>query len=240
MSEELIVYRTYATIEDAQYIAELFDKEGIQTQIVTATKILDTAIGGGGYEDKFILRIPGSDFNNANKILREQINVDIQNIDPKDPMLSLSKEELLDVIARPDEWGPENFNIAKQLLTQRGVNIPENVIQNMEEERIEMLSERKPLNPMIFIFGDTIALINIGFVVSRYNFFMALNKGVWFFPGFFGIIIGILIFQSKTTLPNGERIYTYNNTALKHALIMLGLNILAWIINILALIFVIA
>lgn len=232
MSEELIVYGTYATIENAESIAGILEGEGIETQIGTAAKMLDTAIGGGTYEDKFILRIHGSDFNKATKVLREQANVDIGTLDSHDPMRSLSKEELLDVIAKPDEWGPENYNIAIQLLRQKGVIVSQFMLNDMEEKRIEVLSERKSIDPMILILGYSLAVANIATIFAFQHPVIGLTRWMKFMPAAIGIVLARLIIQSRTTLPNGDRIYTYNNTVTRHAVIIEWLSIVVVLINV--------
>ena len=62
---------------------------------------------------------------------------------------------------------------------------------------------------------------------------------VWYFPGFFGMIIGAVIISSKTTLPDGRRISTFDNSTVRQGIAILGMNILAWIINALLLAFVV-
>ena len=51
------------------------------------------------------------------------------------------------------------------------------------------------------------------------------------FPGLFGVLIGAVIIVSKTTLPDGRRISTFDNRTIRHGLAILGMNMLAWFIN---------
>jgi H+/Cl- antiporter ClcA len=53
----------------------------------------------------------------------------------------------------------------------------------------------------------------------------------WYFPGLIGVIIGMVVLQSKKTLPDGKRIAVYDNKSLKQAYIILLLNVLSWIAN---------
>lgn len=232
MERELLVYRTFASKDDAEHVLLVLEKAGINGVIANNTTIMDAAIVGKGYDDNYILRIEGIDFERATAILEESAKMNFEDIDPAHPLFSLDKDELMDVVAKPDEWGPENYNIAMLILSQRGVNMTDNIVEDMQDARIEQLSERKTLTPTIFILGYSFAAINILTIIAFEHPVIELHQWVSFMPAAVGVVLGRLIIQSKTTLPNGQRIYTYNSAVLKNAVIMQWLSLIVVVVNV--------
>ncbi len=237
MSEELIVYRLYATIEDAVKAELCLQHEGIETEVVADSRRLPEAYLGTDYSDQIILRIPAADFPVANKILLESSKVDVKDIDPSHPLMSLNTDELLDVVAKADEWGPENFNIARALLASKGLNIPDEKLEELETQRINALSERKTLNPFVMALGYCSGMGAIAGIVYNYLIHSSLSNSIWFMPGIFGIFIGAIIMQSKSTLPDGTRFPTFNDSTIRNGIAMFVINILSWVICLLAIMF---
>jgi len=92
------------------------------------------------------------------------------------------------------------------------------------------------LIPYFLLLGYMASVVHIVFIILRYQD-DSKYAGVWYFPGLFGIFLALVILQSKTTLPDGRRIVTYNSNVIRHGMIMLGLNILAFVVNILIWVF---
>lgn len=101
-------------------------------------------------------------------------------------------------------------------MTERGKNIDSDVLASLKKERLQILA--KPEEPQK-------SWITVGYIFSILG-------------GFLGIIIGYLLWTSKKTLPNGERIYSYNENDRKHGktIFILGLIIfpLALLVKILS------
>lgn len=232
MERELLVYRTFASKEDAEHILLVLEKAGINGEIANNTAMMDAAIAGNGYDDKYIVRIAGPDFEKATAILEESAKMNFEDIDPAHPLFSLDKDELMDVVAKPDEWGPENYNIAKLILSKKGVNMADNIVGGLQEARLEQLSERKTLTPTIFILGYSFAAINILTILAFRHPVIELHQWIAFVPAAVGVVLGRLIIQSKTTLPNGQRIYTYNSAVLRNAVIMQWVSLVVVVVNV--------
>ena len=237
MSEEFITYRSFPSRDEARKVAASLEKEGIGTEIGNSQKTLDPVLAGTAYDDNIVLRIKLADFKKANEILIKSGSIAYNDIDPAHPLFELSVDELKDILARPEEWGADNYNIALALLANRGANIQPAEIELKQEEHMHQLAERKSINFSLIGIGYASGLVNIVLIFTSYQFDMVKNRGVWFLPGLYGIIIGGLILGAKTILPDGRTIPTYNNQVRWHAIAMFSLNVLAWLINAVAMMF---
>ena len=145
--QELLAYSTFAVHEDAMAAAEILRNGGIVAEVATRNQGLGTVLIGDGYADNYILRIAGADFERAHKLLIAARTVTMHDIDPKDPLAAMNNDELQKVVAAPDEWGADNYNIALVLLTARGVTVSAATIGKLHETRMKGLQVKKDINP---------------------------------------------------------------------------------------------
>ena len=236
--QELIGYRKFPTAVDAEIVAEQLRVHGITCYVIKLQAKLAAIYIGTEYTEPFELQIPQERFRQANQILFSEAAANMQEVDPHHPLLALNDDELRSVISKPDEWGPENYAVALALLKNRGVSISEAQLGQMQEQRINTLSERKPMPGYVLFIGY--ACVFMPFWLNGLHYYHnAKMLPVWYFPGFFGMIIGAVIISAKTTLPDGRRISTFDNSTVRHGIAILGMNILAWIINALFLAFIV-
>ncbi len=244
--DELLAYQTFSLKSEATEVAEKLRKAGIVTEIAEKATGLGGVFVGSNYEDGYILRIAATDFPTANALLYAHTEIDVANIDPDHPLNAMSIDELKDIVAKPDEWGADNFNTAMALLKGRNITISGRTIAKMQEKRIAVLSEKKRLNPWIIFIGYSTALSPvIANIYGRHDYHalsdiqgisglsdIPASYFVWYFPGIAGLFLGLFILAAKTTLPDGRRIMTYDNATIKQGIIITILNILSWLVNI--------
>jgi hypothetical protein len=236
--EHLIAFQAYASIDEANEVAEKLNQEGITTEVITKAPRFAPVIIGNDYSDGYILKIPAADFSKANTLLYSDTPIDASLIDPGHPLHSLRNDELKDVLAKPDEWGAENYRVALSLLHHRGVSVSRQSLGQLKEERINELAERKKFNPSLIFIGYFAAAIPCFMNAAKfYKVPGPIFEGDhWQAAVFLGLIIGLVIVGARNTLPDGRRIPVYDNATLKHGIAILALNILSWVAN--ALIFI--
>ncbi len=195
---------------------------------------------GNDYGDKIILKIAGSDFIAANDVLYNT-PIRLADVPAEHPLIAMPSAELLDILSKPDEWGAYNYRIAKELLAERGIAIAESKLKRLAEERTAILSERKKISPVLIAAGYASSLVNmgrmffyVGFAAGGLGANNVMSEAIWYFPGFFGLVLGGIIVGVKNTLPNGDRTPVYTAGTIKHGVAMFALNALAWLVNITA------
>ncbi len=230
MSEPL-VFQQFENITEAEKVAAILEDAGIKTLVEKPSSILDSNIIGAKYGPTVNLKISGSDFKEAREILVEKMKVDLDDVDEDYMLLSFTNEELMDVVAKADEWGFYNYNIAIELLKKRGVSVSQEQKDTFAEERLTDLSQTKAIGVSWILFGYFIPVLNLCYFIFGYQATLAATGG-WMFPGFGGLILGYVMSKAKTTLPDGQRLFVYDKNTRMHGFLILRINLLFWLVNI--------
>ena len=208
---EYVAFQSFYSEEEASVLSELFSQAGIDNMIVKGKPIVDELIVGQDMGNKIFLKIKSSDFNKANKILETQITNNISQIDSDHYLYSFSNEELFEIISKPDEWSKQDFLLAKRILHERGVSLSEKDVSDMTWKRIVEIG--KPEKGSLF-------WIAIGYILSL--------------GGLFGFFFGLAYLNAKKILPDGSRVYVYDESTRNHgrnilviSCIFIGIDILA-------------
>ena len=229
----LINFRSFSNQADAQAVADKLQNAGITADVSKKARRGDAFLQVGDYVDDYVLRISPTDFENANKILFKEQGVDISTIDPSHPLMALTTDELKDVVAKPDEWGADNYVIATALLKNKGIEYTDEELKQLQNERLTFLARRKKASNTLIVVGYLLALFPLllnGISGNSHlpNFFQNVR---WYFPGLLSPSIAWSILVSRTTLPNGRRIATYDDASIRHGLFIVAANIISWVIS---------
>ncbi len=145
-----------------------------------------------------MVKIPADYFAKADELLKKQITISMEDVEPDYYLLSFTTEELRDVIIKKDEWGDYDYQLALALLEKQGITYTEPQMEELRSSRLETLAQPVDL-PVIWQV--------IGFCSP----FLALTIMIpfaWIFS-FLGIFIGAFVRMSKKTLPDGTRRYAF-------------------------------
>jgi hypothetical protein len=97
------VFRSFYDEEEARSLATLLDARGIQCKIVRSKQVLDKVFIGVSDEPDIHLKIPVSDFHEANRIIDEVIEKDLDAIDSDYYLYAFTGAELLDILRKADD-----------------------------------------------------------------------------------------------------------------------------------------
>lgn len=235
--DELIVFQSLELEEDAKELAAMLEEEGITAAVAKLPRRMDAVLIGSDFTNNYVVKIAGSDFERANEVIYGYQD-QAMAIEADHPLRAMSDEELIAVVSRPDEWGADNYRIALALLEQRGKPVTEAVLQELQHKRIATLAEKKRLSGWLVLIGYLTALLpaarNIPHIAEGSN-----SLSVWFFPGALGLLIGMSVIVARTTLPNGQRVLTYDAASIKQGMWIVVVNILSWVVNFLVMMFMV-
>ncbi len=227
---KFIPFQKFETKDEAEQVAAMLREKGIESLIEQDRGLLDQNIIGKQYDNYVQLNIHGDDFKTAQEILIAATKVDLADVD-KDYMLqSFTDNELLDVVAKPDEWGFYNYNVALALLKARGTNVDAQKNEQLQEHRLTELSVPRELNDYWMMFGYGFSVLGILARLFNSSTALVIIYGFYLVPGLLGIILGLYIRLTKRTLPNGTQILSFSEKARKHGLYMLLLGIVSLIL----------
>lgn len=237
LMKELIVFQSFEMEEDATELAAMLEEEGITAEVAKLPRRMDAVLIGNDYTNNYVVKIAGSDFERANEVLYGKETGPIA-VDAGHPLQAMSNEELRAVAGSPDEWGPDNYQVALALLEQRGEPMTDALLKELQQKRIGTLAEKKKISSLLVFLGYLTALLpaarNIPHIAEGSN-----SLSVWFFPGALGLLIGMSVIVARTTLPNGQRVLTYDAASIKQGMWIVGVNIVSWVVNFLVMMFMV-
>ncbi|KUJ61522.1 hypothetical protein AR687_12635 [Flavobacteriaceae bacterium CRH] len=189
MIENGISFRNFSTLSQAKELETLLNKNNIKTVLADNIAPVDITFSGSTLQNQYEIQIDPSDFEKAEAILEKETEILLNEIDKDYYLLSFTNEELYDVLLNSDEWNIFDYKLAQKILTDQGKTIDPEMLASLKKERLKILSKPEENQKPWIIAGYLFA----------------------FLGGGIGIIIGYSLWRSKKTLPNGERIYSYNN-----------------------------
>ena len=194
MAENLTVFRNFPTLIQAQELQTLLNENNIKTVLADNIAPVDVTFSGSTLLNQYEIRIDSSDFKKAEAILEKDAENVLDKIDQDYYLLSFTDEELYEVLLKSDEWNIFDYKLAQKILTNRGKTIDPEMLASLRKERLKILAKPEENQKPWIIAG---------------YLFSFLGGGI-------GIVIGYSLWTSKKTLPNGERIYSYNDTDRQH------------------------
>jgi len=209
--KDFVLFQSFFNENEAAPIIETLKVNGIEYSIEKLKQPLDSTIAGEVVENKIFLNIRSRDFAKANEVLDKVILDNLQLLERDYYLFSFTDEELNEIVHKPDEWSRQDFLIARKILEDRGTPVPEHEINVIKSNRVKELATQEK---------GSIAWIILGYLLALAGGFMAL-------------IIALPFIFAKRTLPDGKRVFMYNNATRAHGKLISAIMALGLIVNIL-------
>jgi len=139
-------FQTFQRFNDPGLASEIADKlkaQHIECVVEKVRPLLEPGFFRNPVEQTIHLKVRVSDLEQADKALEEFYRRQLQDVDPGYYLFSFTDVELLDILAKPDEWGHFDYVLARALLADRGLEIPDEVIGQMKQERRRQLASEE-------------------------------------------------------------------------------------------------
>ncbi|HVX52078.1 MAG TPA: hypothetical protein VHB48_18105 [Chitinophagaceae bacterium] len=221
--EQFVTFQRFNDINLAMEFAEQLKQLRIYCEIDNQTAPFDVSFANNPLEDDIRIKLRPEDFEKANEALDNYYKSMLGTVDKDYYLLQFSNDELVEVLAKPDEWNRFDIQLAKKLLTDRGRQIPEGKLDELQRARLGNLKKEKRIDGLWLIIGYLLPLLGflywghiIGVVFSIYG-------------SLTGIVAGIVLRYGRKTLPDGSRVYLYAGNVRLHGLLILVLSILAFL-----------
>jgi hypothetical protein len=194
MENNYSIFRKFSTLEQANELKELLNKNEISSILADNIPPVDITFSGSTLQNEYEVRISQNDFEKAEKILEDDAETILNEIDRAYYLFEFSNEELYEILLKSDEWNSFDYTLAQKILTERGKPIDKELLQSLKKERLKQLAEPEGNQKPWIIAGYFFALIG----------------------GLLGLVIGYFLWTSKKTLPNGQKVYSYSAKDRKH------------------------
>ena len=206
MSENYSVFRKYPTLEQVKDLESLLNKNNIATEIADNIPPVDSSFSGSTLQNQYEIKIALADFEKAEKILDENAENLIDEVDKDHYLFSFTDDELYEILLKADEWNEFDYKLAQKILIQRGKSVDTELLKALKKQRIELLAKPEENQKSWIMAGYIFAI----------------------FGGLLGILIGYSLWTSKKSLPNGQKVYSYNEKDRAHGknIFYIGLIIL--------------
>lgn len=205
MATPLVKYRDVFEPSELAEFTQLLNSRGIEFITEDFDDSLGSIYGNSPMGKGTTIKIRETDFPKVNALLNAEAANLLDTVDKDYHLFGFSDEELLEIVAKPDEWSAFDYQVAKSILTSRGVALGEEKLDQLKNERLEELAKPEKVESFLIITGYVLSLLG----------------------GFLGFFIGWHLARAKKVLPNGQRIFIYNIGDRKHGyrILFLGLTL---------------
>ncbi len=207
---QFLTFRKFSNEDVAGDLIAFLDEENIPYEVEENNIRADitSLTVASPFTKEISIKLRQEDFTRANTLWEEAINKQLNDVDKDYYLYSFTDEELTDVITRPDEWSTFDFLLAQKIFRSRGADIKPEVINELKQNRLQVLARPEESQA--------------GWIVAGYLLALA--------GGLLAIFIGWHLSTFKRTLPNGEQVFGYTETDRKHGKIILLLGSISFII----------
>ncbi|HZY38991.1 MAG TPA: hypothetical protein VFE53_20160 [Mucilaginibacter sp.] len=221
MEPEFITYQKFDDIVLAEALIDLLEENEIAYETEEEAFRFDPSLVLSNAKKEYAVKIKGDDFGRVTQLLQANEAENIDGVEQDYYLFSFTDEELMEVVTKADEWSAFDVVLAKKILADRGKPISDDIIEKIEEQRIEELKTPEP--PQTF-------WVTIGYVIAFTSIVLP------FFICVIGLFIGWYLSSFKKTLPDGERVFGYTEKDRRNGKRIFYLSIIIFFLNIAVLI----
>lgn len=217
MQEEYLAFHTFSDETAAGDFAEDLVTAGIPYTITRVAASLDRNFFGASSEKIIAVKIPAAAFNQANTALDAYYQKLVGAVGPDYYLFGFSNEELFEILAKPDEWGHFDRQLAQKILSDRGQPIDSQQLSRLKEQRISELARPEKTSWSLIGFGYVLIFLGILFLSP------VIHVGFMYTPwGFISCLFtGTLLAYYKKILPDGTKAYYFNAFSRKNGKIII-------------------
>ncbi len=200
---EMEVFETFPDREQAAPVLRILDENGIPYAFEENRMGFDPSFANNVMYQAWVLKLPADRFEELRQSLEDAYGQEDMQLPPDHYLRDFSVEELLEVIAKADEWSEFDVVVARQMLNERGAGLSDDRVETMRALRREELARPAPAD------GSMIAAA----------YLLALLGGV------LGVVLGWILMNSTKTTAFGDKVAHYDAAAQAHGKRALGLGL---------------
>ena len=207
-NNSFLTFRKFNDEYSAQEFSVILKENKVENIVVNNSPKFDASFANNTIHNEFLVKIKSHNFEFANKILTKYYEKLVENVDEDYYLFSYSNYELEDILYNSEDWNEYDVALAKKILKENNYEIDYSEIEEIKQLQLNTIS--KPQKAKSWH-------INLGYLI-------ALSGGL---PG---ILYGYYLNQFKKTLPNGKRIYNYDESDRKEGKIIMYIGIVSFLI----------
>ena len=188
---QLEQFRIYVELSQAEDVLKLLQSKGIICKIheYNVTGFEFSALEKvASVRTEYHLLVDPKDFTRANELLADNAHELTLEVADDHYLFEFSNQELYEILAKPDEWSELDVQLTKKILTDRGETISADFIESLQHQRLIELAQPQEAPSTWVLAGYFLAVLG----------------------GFFGLFIGWHLWKDYKRLPNGAKVYSFN------------------------------
>jgi hypothetical protein len=194
MDEQYLTFKLFPDKGAAEDFSQILKQSAIDYYIEEDAVVFDPSYANNPLNKDYAIKIKRPDFRRANDAYDAYFRTQLDQVPPDFYLLEFTNDELLEILAKPDEWGSFDYQLAQDLLKKRGVEVSQQRMDALKVDRYKQLAQPE---------GEPVSNILWYYIVA-----------IMFFP--IGIVIGWVWGYSKKMLPDGHKVYAYNKNVRAH------------------------
>lgn len=241
---EWVPLQNFGSDDEAQAFTSLLDDNQIEHEILKDANLGGDPLGldfQNRGADTVIVRVHAKDFETAHRVLEIfAANPENATVADAEFLSSFSDDELVDVLKKQDEWNQVDVTIALRLLKEHGKNFTEADLESFREERLKELSKQLPAENSSKALSVLAGLLCLGVSIGS---FVMVKEARYLYALLVVFLMGALAFISswnwtfrKKRLPDGHKVFMYDDSTRKTGRVILVLAVIALLTNVAAIV----
>ena len=202
--DSLPSFRVFYTEQEARSFLDSLTGLGISAFLVEDKLNIDGAFVGVAADSIYRIKIQQEDFSRAQQLLLEKAERIYTQIPEGHYLLDFSVEELQDILSKPLEWSVDDIVISKMILRSKGIDTDQTLHQKVSDVSTSQFHPKEWSTKELVMAYFCILLLGIG-----------------------GIVIGLVMWQSKKTLPDGTMIFSNSEDDRLHGRVIFLIGVIS-------------
>ena len=124
MNEEYLRFKLFPDKATAEDFAEVLKQNGIDYQIEEDALVFDPSYANNPLSTDYVILLKQADFKEASRAYDEYFAKQLGNVPEDYYLLTFTDEELLEILAKPDEWGSLITSLHRTCLRKEALMLP--------------------------------------------------------------------------------------------------------------------
>jgi len=179
--KDFITYQTFSSLQEASNLIDLLNANQILFEIDDTTMRFDiSAKEINPLETGVVIKINATDVEKANGLCNATTDLVSDHY-----LYSFSDNDIMEIIANPEEWTNEEIELAKKISKQRNLQLTAEIVKSFRKEKITAQVNEKDKQEKIisgasswFLWIAILSMINITLIAFGQNISFLLGLGV--------------------------------------------------------------
>lgn len=181
--KDLVNYQTFSTLQEASNLIDLLNENQILFEIDDSAMRFDiSAKEINPLETGVTIKISATDVEKVNKINLHNTATDLIS---DHYLYSFSDNDIMEIIANPEEWTNEEIELAKKISKQRNLQLTAEIVKSFRKEKITaQVNEQDKQEKIIsnasswFLWIAVLSMINITLIAFGQKISFLIGLGV--------------------------------------------------------------